>query len=61
MKNKWIKRIRTTSSFVPLSSAIVVKENGKDIRNKICDGFIGSLMSCGSDLQKQNLTGQRHH
>ncbi|WP_278846875.1 hypothetical protein [Brachyspira pilosicoli] len=54
--NKWIKRIRTTSSFVPLSSAIVVKENGKDIRNKICDGFIGSLMSCGSDLQKQNLT-----
>ena len=54
--NKWIKRIKTSSTFVPLSSAIKVKTSGKDIRDKVCDGFIGSLMSCGSDLQKQNLT-----
>ena len=54
--NKWIKRVRTSSTFVPLSSAIKVKTSGKDIRDKVCDGFIGSLMSCGSDLQKQNLT-----
>lgn len=54
--NKWIKREKTSSIFVPLSSAIKVKISGNDIRDKICDGFIGSLMSCGSDLQKQNLT-----
>lgn len=54
--NKWINRIRTSKTFVPLSSAIKVKSDGKDIRDKVCDGFIGSLMSCGSDLQKQNLT-----
>lgn len=54
--NKWIKRVRNSYTFVPLSSAIKVKTLGKDIRDKICDGFIGSLMSCGSDLQKQNLT-----
>ena len=54
--NKWIKRVRNIYTFVPLSSAIKVKRAGKDIRDKICDGFIGSLMSCGSDLQKQNLT-----
>lgn len=54
--NKWIKRVRNSYTFVPLSSAIKVKTSGKDIRDKICDGFIGSLMSCGSDLQKQNLT-----
>lgn len=54
--NKWIKRVRTSQIFVPLSSAIKVKDKGKDIRDKVCEGFIGSLMSCGSDLQKQNLT-----
>ena len=54
--NKWIKRVRNIYTFVPISSAIKVKTSGKDIRDKICDGFIGSLMSCGSDLQKQNLT-----
>ena len=54
--NKWIKRIRTSYTFVPLSSAIKVKTSGRDIRDKVCEGFIGSLMSCGSDLQKQNLT-----
>lgn len=54
--NKWIKRERTSYTFVPLSSAIKVKNSGKDIRDKVCENFIGSLMSCGSDLQKQNLT-----
>ena len=54
--NKWIKRVRNSHSFVPLSSAIKVKVSGSDIRDKICEGFLGSLMSCGSDLQKQNLT-----
>ena len=54
--NKWIKRVRTSHTFVPLSSAIKVKTSGHDIRDKVCEGFIGSLMSCGSDLQKQNLT-----
>lgn len=54
--NKWIKREKTSKIFVPLSSAIKVKTSGNDIRDKVCEGFIGSLMSCGSDLQKQNLT-----
>ena len=54
--NKWIKREKTSKIFVPLSSAIKVKTSGNDIRDKVCDDFIGSLMSCGSDLQKQNLT-----
>lgn len=54
--NKWIKRVRCKIFFVPLSSAIKIKRTGNDVRNRICEGFLGSLMSCGNDLQKQNLT-----
>lgn len=54
--NKWIKRERGSIVFVPLSSAITVKNTGNDIRNRICEGFLASLMTCGNDLQKQNLT-----
>ncbi len=54
--NNWIVRKKCTSIFPPLSSAIKIKTTGADIRDKICDGFIGSLMCCGNDVIKQGFT-----
>ncbi len=54
--NNWIVRKKCTHIFPPLSSAIKVKTTGRDIRDRICDGFIGSLMCCGNDVIKQGFT-----
>lgn len=54
--NNWIKRYRNVNTMPPLSSAIKVKNFGDDIRDKVASGFLFSLMSCGNDIQKQNLT-----
>ena len=54
--NNWIERKKCSMIFPPLSSAIKIKESGNDIRNKICEGFIGSFMCCGNDVIKQGFT-----
>lgn len=50
----WIERPATATVFPPFSSAITVKEHGPDIRDRIANGFLGSLMCKGNDLQNQN-------
>ena len=53
---KWIARPRGTKKFPPFSAAITVKQAGEDVRDRICEDFLGSLMCKGNDLQNQNMT-----
>ena len=54
--SKWIARPPAVTVFPPLSSAITVKSAGPDIRDRISDGFLASLMCAGNDPQHQNMT-----
>ena len=54
--SRWIDRPPATILFPPLSSAITVKEGGSDVRDRIAEGFLGSLMCAGNDFQHQNNT-----
>jgi hypothetical protein len=54
--NKWIKRPPATLKFPPAGSAITVKSNNKDTRDRIAKGFLGSLMCGGNDMQHQGKT-----
>lgn len=54
--SKWIKRPSTKIKFPPLGSAITVKKENKDRRDKIANGFIASFMCKGNDFQNQNYT-----
>ena len=53
--SKWIDRPKGVTTFPPIGSAIYIKI-GKDVRDRISENFIGSLMCCGNDIQQQNLT-----
>lgn len=53
--SKWIARPAATNKFPPLGSAIEVKANNKDRRDRITDGFLASLMCAGNDFQHKNL------
>ncbi len=54
--NKWIKRPSATIKFPPVGSAINIKSQNKDPRDRIAKGFLGSLMCGGNDMQHQNKT-----
>ena len=54
--SKWIERPAATHKFPPLGSAISVKADNIDRRDRIADGFLGSLMTGRNDFQHQNLT-----
>ncbi|MHB8260028.1 MAG: hypothetical protein ACYDCN_06335 [Bacteroidia bacterium] len=54
--SKWIERPKADIVFPPFGSAINVKHHNKDIRDRVADGFIASLMCKGNDFQNQNYT-----
>ena len=54
--SKWVDRPAGIAKFPPFSSAITVKTTGPDLRDRISQGFLGSLMCKGNDLQNQNMT-----
>ncbi len=54
--SKWVQRPRTTRVMPPVSSAINLKLKGPDIRDRVSDGFLGSLMCAGNDIQHQGAT-----
>ena len=54
--SKWIERPRATNKFPPVGSAITLKTENKDRRDRIADGFIASFMCKGNDFQNQNFT-----
>jgi len=53
--SKWVERPKGIKTFPPIGSAIYIKV-GKDVRDRISENFLGSLMCCGNDIQQQNLT-----
>lgn len=54
--SKWIERPAGVAIFPPFSSAISIKSAGPDIRDRISQDFLGSLMCAGNDIQHQNNT-----
>jgi hypothetical protein len=54
--SKWIARPVARQVMPPLSSAIAVKVKGPDIRDRVAEGFLASLMCAGNDIQHQNQT-----
>jgi len=52
--SKWIERVPATKIFPPLGSAIAVKGDNIDVRDRIADGFLASLMCNGNDVQHHN-------
>jgi hypothetical protein len=53
--SKWVNRPPATHKFPPFGSAISVKAENKDKRDRISDGFIASLMAGRNDFQNQNI------
>jgi len=54
--NKWIERPKGVKKFPPFGSAIKIKYENSDKRDRISEGFIGSLMTPGNDFQQQRIT-----
>ena len=52
----WVKRPKNTRVFPPFTGAFGVAENNADVRDRVADGFICSLMCCGNDFQHLNQT-----
>ena len=52
--NKWIERPPATEIFPPFGSAISVKSENTDVRNRIAKNFLASLMCNGNDVQHHN-------
>ena len=52
--SKWIDRPNATEIFPPLGSAISVKGDNGDVRDRIAPGFLASLMCKGNDVQNYN-------
>jgi len=54
--SKWVNRPTTENIFPPFSSALTIKKENKDIRDRIAKGFIASFMCNGNDVRNQNST-----
>jgi hypothetical protein len=52
--SKWIDRLPATEIFPPLGSAISVKGDNGDVRDRVAKGFLASLMCKGNDVQNYN-------
>ena len=52
--SKWIDRPEANKIFPPLGSAIAVKGGNIDVRDRIAEGFLASLMCNGNDVQHHN-------
>ncbi|MBQ8885337.1 MAG: hypothetical protein IJY62_03090 [Clostridia bacterium] len=52
----WTPRPATTHVFPPFTGAYNVGENNADVRDRVADGFLCSLMCCGNDFQHVNQT-----
>ncbi len=52
--SKWIDRVPATKIFPPLGSAISVKGDNGDVRDRVARGFLASLMCKGNDVQNYN-------
>lgn len=54
--SNWIDRPAATQKFPPLGSAITLKADNKDRRDRIAAHFLASFMCKGNEFQNQNFT-----
>ena len=54
--SKWIKRPVANQKFPPVGSAITLKTDNKDKRDRVAANFLASFMCKGNDFQNQNYT-----
>ena len=54
--SRWITRPRCSKIFPPFGSALTIKPDNADTRNRIAEGFLASLMCPGNELQNQQQT-----
>lgn len=54
--SRWIDRPAATIRYPPFGSAIVMKADNDDRRDRVAPGFLASLMCAGNDPQHQNNT-----
>jgi hypothetical protein len=52
--SKWIDRVPAKEILPPLGSAISVKGDNGDVRDRVAKGFLASLMCKGNDVQNYN-------
>ncbi|MDR3232334.1 MAG: hypothetical protein LBT46_01470 [Planctomycetaceae bacterium] len=52
----WIMRPKTVKIFPPFGSAINIKKDNLDRRDRAAEGFLASLMCNGNDMGSQNST-----
>ena len=52
----WVKRPPTKYVFPAFTSAVNVCKGNVDVRDKVAEGFLCSLMCCGNDFQHGNQT-----
>lgn len=50
----WLDRPRATKKFPPFANALMIARANKERRDRIAEGFLGSLMSKGNDFANQN-------
>jgi hypothetical protein len=54
--SKWVERPRSSKVLPPLSNAITVALDRVDVRDKVAEDFLFSLMAKGNDFANQNFT-----
>ena len=54
--SKWVDRPACIHKFPPFSSALVIKADNKDKRDRVAEGFIGCLRCAGNDFQCLDIT-----
>ena len=54
--SKWVDRPACIHKFPPFSSALAIKADNKDKRDRIAEGFIGCLRCAGNDFQCLDIT-----
>lgn len=52
----WVKRPPTKYVFPPFTGAERLCEGHADVRDRVAEGFLCSLMCCGNDMQHRNQT-----
>ena len=54
--SEWVKRPPAKYLFPPFTGAERVCEGHADVRDRVAEGFLCSLMCCGNDMQHRNQT-----
>jgi hypothetical protein len=54
--SKWIVRPSSTSIFPPFTNAISIASSHIDVRDRVSDGFLFSMMAKGNEFANQNAT-----